>query len=89
MALRTRIKVCGITCQEDARAAVAAGADGLGFIFVEQSPRLVEPDRARTITGELPPFIGRVGVFRDEEIEVVAQKVVAQVSKATGGVLRG
>ena len=75
MALRTRIKVCGITCQEDARAAVAAGADGLGFIFVEQSPRLVEPDRARTITGELPPFIGRVGVFCDEEIEVVEEIV--------------
>jgi phosphoribosylanthranilate isomerase len=43
MALRTRIKVCGITGKEDARAAVAAGADGLGFIFVKQSPRLVDP----------------------------------------------
>jgi len=73
MFFRTRIKVCGITCQEDARAAVAAGADGLGFIFVEQSPRLVEPDRVRTITGELPPFINPVGVFRDEEIEVVQE----------------
>jgi phosphoribosylanthranilate isomerase len=73
MAFRTRIKVCGITCQEDARAAVAAGADGLGFIFVEQSPRLVEPDMVRAITGELPPFVSRVGVFRDEEIEVVQE----------------
>jgi len=75
MALRTRIKVCGITCQEDARAAVAAGADGLGFIFVAQSPRLVEPDMVRAITGELPPFVDRVGVFRDEEIEVVEEIV--------------
>jgi phosphoribosylanthranilate isomerase len=73
MAFRTRIKVCGITCQEDARAAVAAGADALGFIFVEQSPRLVEPDMVRSITGELPPFIDRVGVFRNEEIEVVEE----------------
>ena len=72
---RTRIKVCGITCQEDARAAVASGADGLGFIFVEQSPRLVEPDRVRSITGALPPFVGRVGVFRDEEIDVVKEIV--------------
>lgn len=73
MGLRTRIKVCGITCQEDARAAVAAGADGLGFIFVEQSPRLVEPDMVRAITGEFPPFVDSVGVFRDEEIEVVRE----------------
>jgi len=75
MALRTRIKVCGITCQEDARAAVAAGADGLGFIFVEQSPRLVEPDMVRAITGELPPFVGSIGVFRNEAIEVVEEIV--------------
>ena len=75
MALRTRIKVCGITCQEDARAAVAAGADALGFIFVQQSPRLVAPDMVRSITAELPPFVMRVGVFMDEEIEVVQEIV--------------
>ena len=73
MVFRTRIKVCGITCQEDARMAVAAGADGLGFIFVEQSPRLVEPDMVRAITEELPPFVDRVGVFLDEEIEVIKE----------------
>lgn len=75
MALRTRIKVCGITGQEDARAAVAAGADGLGFIFVEQSPRLVDPDMVRAITGNLPPFVDTVGVFRDEAIEMVEEIV--------------
>jgi phosphoribosylanthranilate isomerase len=53
--------------------AVAAGADGLGFIFVEQSPRLVEPDMVRAITEELPPFVDRVGVFLDEEIEVIKE----------------
>ena len=73
MALRTRIKVCGITGQEDARAAVAAGADGLGFIFVEQSPRMVDPDMVRAITGELPPFVDSIGVFRDEAMEVVEE----------------
>ncbi len=75
MAFRTRIKVCGITCQEDARAAVAAGADGLGFIFVPQSPRLVQPEMVRAITVSLPPFVDSVGVFRDEEIEVVQEIV--------------
>ena len=75
MEFRTRIKVCGITCPEDARMAVAAGADGLGFIFVEQSPRLVEPDMVRAITEELPPFVDRIGVFLDEEIDVVKEIV--------------
>jgi len=73
MALRTRIKVCGITGKDDARAAVAAGADGLGFIFVKQSPRLVDPDVVRAVTGELPPFVNSIGVFCDEEIEVVEE----------------
>ena len=73
MSLRTRIKVCGITCPEDARIAVAAGADGLGFIFVEGSPRLIDPEMVKTITGELPPFVSRVGVFRDEDIEEVQE----------------
>ena len=75
MALRTRIKVCGITALEDARAAVAAGADGLGFIFVDQSPRKVEPDMVREISRELPPLVDTVGVFRDESIEVVEEIV--------------
>jgi phosphoribosylanthranilate isomerase len=65
MAFRTRIKVCGITCQEDSRIAVAAGVDGLGFIFVEQSPRLVQPDMVRAITAEMPPFVDRVGMPSD------------------------
>ena len=73
MALRTRIKVCGITVKEDARAAVAAGADGLGFIFVKQSPRLVDPDIVREITSELSPFVNCIGVFCDEEISVVEE----------------
>jgi phosphoribosylanthranilate isomerase len=73
MAYRTRIKVCGITNQEDARTAAAAGADGLGFIFVEQSPRLVEPDMVRAITRQLPPFVDRIGVFVDQEMEAVEE----------------
>jgi phosphoribosylanthranilate isomerase len=75
MGLRTRIKVCGITELEDARAAVAAGADGLGFIFVAKSPRVVDPDMVRAITDELPPFVDSIGVFCDEEIKVVEEIV--------------
>ena len=73
MAIRTRIKVCGITEPEDARIAVAAGADGLGFIFVPQSPRHIDPDTVRKITRELPPLVDAVGVFVDEEMEVVEE----------------
>jgi phosphoribosylanthranilate isomerase len=73
MKYRTRIKVCGITEPEDARAAVAAGADGLGFIFVPQSPRNIEPERVREIVGELPPLVDAVGVFVDQELEVVEE----------------
>jgi phosphoribosylanthranilate isomerase len=58
---------------EDAAIAVEAGADGLGFIFVEQSPRHIDPERARDIIGQLPPFITVFGVFVDQEITVVEE----------------
>lgn len=68
---RTRIKVCGITSVEDATAAINGGADALGFIFAEKSPRYVSPNDAREIVSELPPFIHFVGVFVDKDpIEV-------------------
>lgn len=59
----TEIKVCGITNREDALAAVAAGADALGFIFHEPSPRFIEPGKAARIVATLPPGIVTVGVF--------------------------
>lgn len=64
---RTRIKVCGITCIDDAEAAILAGVDALGFIFVESSPRYVSPEQAKNIISQLPPFIHYVGVFVDKD----------------------
>lgn len=64
---RTRIKVCGITTLEDALSAVQNGADALGFIFVESSPRYITPEEAREITSQLPPFVHFVGVFLDQD----------------------
>lgn len=60
---RTRVKMCGTTRPEDARAAVICGVDALGFIFFEKSARNVAVDDARAIIETLPPFIDRVGVF--------------------------
>lgn len=66
---RTRIKVCGITSLEDAMAAVDAGADAIGFVFVEETPRWISPDVAISIAEALPPFVAAVGVFRDPTLE--------------------
>ncbi len=72
-----RVKICGITSAEDARASVAAGADALGFIFVEGTPRYVAPDVAAAIIALLPPFVTPVGVFWDHapgHVKAVAEQ---------------
>ncbi len=65
------IKICGITREEDAAAAVEAGASAIGFIFWPKSPRFVDPFRARTIARSLPAFVTPVGVFVNQPAEYV------------------
>ena len=59
----TPVKICGIANPEDAFAACDCGAEALGFIFFEPSPRYLEPIEARKIIQTLPPGIAKVGVF--------------------------
>jgi phosphoribosylanthranilate isomerase len=69
-----KVKICGITNLDDALAAVENGADALGFVFAP-SPRQVTIKEARKIVDRLPPFICKVGVFVNSELEMVKEAI--------------
>lgn len=69
---RTRIKICGLTREEDVRAAVDAGADAIGLVFYAKSPRHVDVAHAAALAELVPPFVSVVGLFVNADAEDVA-----------------
>ncbi len=81
-AQRTRIKICGLTREADVDAAVAAGADAIGFVLYAKSRRCVTPARAAELARRLPPFVTPVLLFVNED----APKIIAACSMVPGSI---
>lgn len=71
------IKICGLTSRADAHLAADAGANAVGLMFYEKSPRAVTPEQAAGIVGDLSPFTARVGVFVNPAEELVWRAIHA------------
>lgn len=74
---RTRIKICGITRPEDGLRAAEAGADAIGLVFYPPSSRAVDINTAERVIAALPPFVGVVGLFVDEDPQRIREVVSA------------
>ena len=73
--MSVRVKICGISSTEDALAAVDAGADALGFMFYEPSPRYLSAEKAAEIILDLPKQVTRVGIFVDADVKTVRHTI--------------
>jgi phosphoribosylanthranilate isomerase len=73
----TRIKICGITRIEDALAAVDCGADALGWVFYDKSPRYISLQQAAPIVRAIPPFVTKVALFVNPSAEQVRAAMAA------------
>ncbi|MCE3004596.1 MAG: phosphoribosylanthranilate isomerase [Xanthomonadaceae bacterium] len=78
MSGRVRIKLCGMTRIEDARAAAELGADAVGLVFAAGGPRALDPARGAAIARALPPLVTRVALFLDQDADFIA-RVLATV----------
>ena len=76
--MKTRVKICGITSIKDALNTCEAGADAIGLVFYEKSPRHVSSQQAAEICAALPPFVSSVGLFLDPSADFV-ESVLASV----------
>ena len=86
MIMRVKIKICGLTRDEDVKAAIAAGTDAVGFVFTA-SPRRISTDTANRLSGYVPEGVLRVGLFLDQdrsEIERVINSVSLDVLQFHG-----
>ncbi len=77
MSSRTRIKICGLTREADVDVAVEAGADAIGLVFYEKSPRAVTLARAAELARRLPPFVTPVGLFVNAEPAAIEAALAA------------
>lgn len=75
---RTRVKICGITREEDLVAATTAGADAVGFVFYPPSPRFLNTARAVQLVRRVPPFVSGVGLFVNPDPGYV-REILAEV----------
>ncbi len=75
--MRTRVKICGITREEDALVAARSGADAIGLVFHPDSPRAVSPEQAARICAALPAFVTSVGLFVDAPAQRVRDVLAA------------
>jgi len=83
-----RVKICGLTRPQDVAAAITAGADALGFVFVPGSPRCLDEAIAAALVQRVPAFVCRVGLFLDQDAERVRhllQKVPLSLLQFHGG----